>query len=327
MKGKLISIILPIYNGEKWIKRCLDSILKQTYKNFEVIIINDGSSDNSLEICNMYASNDSRIKIISKENEGVSKARNKGINSANGEYIQFVDCDDWIEQNACEEMLKCMDKEKSDLVICGLNINKDGKVIRTPCLESKNLYIKKNENDLLYTLKILNSPCNKLYKREKIVCYFDETISLGEDMIFNLNYIQNIAKTSTLNKCLYNVCLDNDNSLNRIPKQSKPLDLLDLYKRELDIYSNFYGNDYDKSFWADRIITSIASTLVDYINYYDKKESLHIIKSILKNEFFMELIANKSLSKKSKIFSKILKFKNTKLVYINILVLNKLMRR
>ena len=108
---ELISVIVPIYNAEKYLKRCIESIISQTYKNMEIILINDGSKDNSKKICNEFLKKDCRIKLINKENEGVSAARNYGINAAIGKYISFVDADDWLEKNLLLEMYNKL-KEK-----------------------------------------------------------------------------------------------------------------------------------------------------------------------------------------------------------------------
>ena len=120
IKLKLISIIVPVYNAEKTIKKCIDSILAQTYRNFELILINDGSRDSSLNILKEYENTDERIVVISQENSGVSVARNKGIDSARGDYIIFVDSDDYISENALEVLKGEIEKNsKLDMVISG----------------------------------------------------------------------------------------------------------------------------------------------------------------------------------------------------------------
>jgi len=111
-----ISVIIPVYNTSKYLKRCLDSIINQTYVNLEIICINDGSKDNSLEILNQYKKKDDRIIIIDKENQGVSAARNDGIKNSTGMYITFVDSDDWLELDAIEILYKTLINEKVDVV-------------------------------------------------------------------------------------------------------------------------------------------------------------------------------------------------------------------
>ena len=121
MNEKKISVIVPIFNGEKYLRRCIESILKQTYKNIELILINDGSEDKSLAICEEYKKNDKRIIIINKENEGVSIARNIGIEKATGELISFVDADDYLEITFLQELFDMMKKYNTEYITCGYN--------------------------------------------------------------------------------------------------------------------------------------------------------------------------------------------------------------
>jgi glycosyltransferase involved in cell wall biosynthesis len=115
----LVSIIIPVYNAEKYLNQCIESILNQTYKNIEVILVNDGSSDNSGIICDNYANTDNRIKVIHQINQGVSSARNRGIENSKGEFLSFVDSDDWILDKYLEDLLSPFLEEKNvDLVIC-----------------------------------------------------------------------------------------------------------------------------------------------------------------------------------------------------------------
>ena len=116
---KTISVIVPIYNVEKYLDRCLKSIINQTYKNLEIILIDDGSPDNCGTICDEYAKKDNRIKVVHKDNGGLVKARNTGLDIATGEYISFIDPDDWIELNMYEEMIKIADETNTDIVRCG----------------------------------------------------------------------------------------------------------------------------------------------------------------------------------------------------------------
>ncbi|MDF2617290.1 MAG: glycosyl transferase family 2 [Sedimentibacter sp.] len=122
----LISIVIPVYNVEKYLSRCLESILSQSLKEIEIIVVNGGSTDNSLEICRYYEKKDSRIIIIDKKNEGVSVARNTGIEKASGKYIGFVDPDDWIEKNMYENMYNTIEKYKCCIAFC--NYSKDSRL-------------------------------------------------------------------------------------------------------------------------------------------------------------------------------------------------------
>jgi glycosyltransferase involved in cell wall biosynthesis len=119
---KLISVIVPVYNVEKYLSKCLDSLVSQTYRNIEILLINDGSTDNSLSICEDYGDSDKRIKIFSKNNSGVSSARNVGLENAKGDYITFVDSDDYVSERYCENLYNLIVDNDSDLV-CTSRIN------------------------------------------------------------------------------------------------------------------------------------------------------------------------------------------------------------
>ena len=113
----LISVIVPVYNVERYLPRCIESILKQTYTNFELILVDDGTPDRSGIICDRYAEKDSRIRVIHKENGGVSTARNAGIDAAKGEWITFVDSDDWVSVKYLELLAECLDQNDYDLIV------------------------------------------------------------------------------------------------------------------------------------------------------------------------------------------------------------------
>lgn len=122
----MVSIIVPIYNVEQYISKCIESILAQTYRDFELILVDDGSTDMCGKICDEYAKQDSRVHVIHQENKGVSAARNAGISLAKGEYIMFVDSDDFITENMLEKMHDCIAESGSDIAICGINNFLDG---------------------------------------------------------------------------------------------------------------------------------------------------------------------------------------------------------
>ena len=117
--NSLVTIVVPVYNVEKYLRKCLNSIVNQTYENIEIICVDDGSPDNSINILNEFAQSDKRVKIIRQENQGLSGARNTGINNAIGKYIMFIDSDDWIELNMVELMVNKIENENLDLVVCG----------------------------------------------------------------------------------------------------------------------------------------------------------------------------------------------------------------
>lgn len=160
----LISVIVPVYNVEKYLRKCIDSILSQTYTNLEIILVDDGSVDNSGRICDEYKEKDSRIVVIHKENGGLSSARNAGIDMAHGEYIGFIDSDDYIDSDMYEELYKNMQDNNADLSICGiLNLYQGIESKRnTP---DKKVMLAAEAIKLMLTGLTVSS-CNKLLKRK-----------------------------------------------------------------------------------------------------------------------------------------------------------------
>ena len=189
----LISIIVPCYNMEKKIKKCICSIKKQSYKNFEAILIDDGSKDKTKEIIKKNIKNDKRFKYVYKKNGGVSSARNKGIEKAKGKYICFIDSDDYVEKNYLKELYKCLIENDSDVSACYFNRIYDKKSVINRV---------DNEIDLLK----FPAPWNKLYKTELFkknnikfpVGKWYEDLCVSSEILFKLN------KVSIVNKPLYN---------------------------------------------------------------------------------------------------------------------------
>lgn len=166
MEEAKISIIVPVYNCESYLCKCVDSLLWQTYKNIEIVLVDDGSTDNSPSLCDDYADKDARIKVFHKKNGGPSEARNLGIKEANGDYLMFVDSDDWVEENFCDEALACATKNDVKIVSFGLRLVYDDhseiKTVKTPCILRTGDAIYYSITD---ELPIFNYPCNKLFHR------------------------------------------------------------------------------------------------------------------------------------------------------------------
>ena len=164
----MISVIVPVYNVEKYLSRCIDSILNQTYKDFEIILFDDGSKDNSGKICDEYAAKNKNIKVIHSENGGLSNARNKGTEASGGEYITFVDSDDLIHKNYLEVLITLIDKNNADISCCNFNFFDDNSIIgfenisdNSKCLDNMNA-----TSEMLYGKIHGSSACAILLKRE-----------------------------------------------------------------------------------------------------------------------------------------------------------------
>ena len=176
-----ISIIIPMYNAEKYIARCLESVINQSFNDIEIIIVNDGSTDKSLEICRKYAEVDERIVILNKENNGVSVARNQGMNVATGEYIMFVDSDDWIDESMCQYLYKRISECNADICFSN-NIKEYGnKIDYIDFGGSKDVInldeikevilslIEEKDKKIAHRRETFRGPCAKLYKRSIII--------------------------------------------------------------------------------------------------------------------------------------------------------------
>lgn len=235
MKTK-ISVIVPIYNSEKYLDNCISSVLNQSYENFELILVNDGSTDKSLLICEKYRAMDYRIKVLDKENGGVSSARNLGIRKASGDYILFLDSDDWYDELFIESFILYLNKEFVDekmLLVGGFKIVEKNKTTEIRYGENKEI-----EFDNIFEIcnkPLLASPFNKLYSKKIIIennLKFDLSTSFGEDFIFNLNYIKYIDKLYVLNSCYCNYRRFNEDTLSNkyIP---------DLFEKNIKIYRLF----------------------------------------------------------------------------------------
>ena len=183
-----ISIIMPIYNVERYLERGINSILNQTFKEFELILINDGSTDNSSVICNNFKNIDSRIKVINKKNEGVSSSRNLGINIARGEFIMFVDPDDTLEEDALGYLYNLTNTYNSDVSCYRMQTYKNG-ISKTNININEEIKIYKNSKIIENFSKngiFLYSVCNKLYKKNLLKdIRFNEDIRYAEDALFN----------------------------------------------------------------------------------------------------------------------------------------------
>mgnify|MGYP002656420328 FL=1 len=215
MKRVFISIVVPVYNSEKYLHRCINSILAQSYSNFELLLINDGSTDSSGIICDNYATKDSRVRVWHTANQGVSHARNIGIINALGDWISFIDSDDYVESNYIETFLN-HNLESCDYALQDFSIYKD--------LTEKWFYIipkgryKLGDINIMDKIMLNGTPWGKLYKmsilnENKIM--FDEKINIHEDHIFVLTYLQNVKYVDVSSNKGYVYCIDSLSSLSR----------------------------------------------------------------------------------------------------------------
>lgn len=198
----LISVIVPIYNVEKYLNKCLESIINQTYNNLEIILIDDGSTDSSGKICDEWAQNDKRIVVKHVKNGGVSKARNIGLDFANGKYIGFVDPDDFLSLDMYSELINKINSDDYSIVCCNHFYGSEQNFKKYIPIE--NDIIMNNIEYQEFSLKYGGTLWNRLYKKELIdKIRFSDNIVILEDLLFNLEVSNSNIKVYYLSKCLY----------------------------------------------------------------------------------------------------------------------------
>lgn len=217
MTNPKVSIIVPAYNTEKYIDKCLESLINQTYKNIEIIVVNDGSTDNTKEIVENFAHSDDRINLFNIENGGVSNARNFAIRNSTGEFVVFVDSDDYISSKYVEILLSCAIKNNLDLVCCNFKRVSENKIQKRykikkvkPKIYDKIEYFKEvfTGNSLTFALTT-----SKLYKKE-LMNEFIGNIVHGEDIIYNYYYMQKINTAGYINLKLYTYVTRKNSAVN-----------------------------------------------------------------------------------------------------------------
>lgn len=236
MNSPLVSIIVAVFNAERYLCRCLDSLISQTYQNIEILLINDGSKDKSGEICDSYAKKDNRIVAIHKENGGVASARQFGLRISKGEYLIHVDPDDWIERTMIQELLNKIQNDNVDIVMCDFireyEFGPSIFIQKPTSLDRESLLL-----DLL-TGKVWGSCCNKLVRRNCFAKYdvdFNPNMNLWEDSYVITKLIYEGASFSYLHLPLYHYdCSSNENSIVRNP------DLCHIYSMKI------YIDDFEK---------------------------------------------------------------------------------
>lgn len=252
MKNKLISIIIPVYNGEKYLADCIESVINQTYQNLEIIIVNDGSTDATAAICTKYAEINEKIKVLNIINNGVSNARNIGVHAATGEYIGFVDSDDTIDCDMYEKLMLLYEKDAVDLAICGYRYVFDRNKMNETLVNSENSKIF-SQKDTYYQILLDNSfkgfAVNKLYKTTILKKMaendelFDCNIHICEDLLFNCNYLKYCSKTAYFSGRKYKYYM-NDSSAYHQKFNDNWLTILSASEKIMNIYKNNCKENY-----------------------------------------------------------------------------------
>ena len=308
MNIPLVSIIVPVYKAERWLHHCVDSILVQTMGDFELLLIDDGSPDRSGEICDEYAAKDSRVRVFHKENGGVSSARNMGLENAYGEWISFVDADDFVEENYITELLDSVKNDES-LVVSGLKKEKNGIVI--DCVEFSNEVIDKSKIEVLFGERKIfeyGYPFSKLYRADILQdnnIRFNQDVHYAEDLLFLLEYLLHIDNIVFCDKCNYIYKVDNSVLSQRFNSFESEYCFFSEYSRLNKEIASKYGFIKTKESLRYGALALMRSLYSLYQNeQYDRDKRITILKQIkLEYKSFIKLyyLPNLSLFKLVKI--------------------------
>ncbi len=261
----LISIIVPVYNVEKYIEKCIDSLLEQSYKNIEIILINDGSSDNSHVICDNLKEKDNRITVIHKTNEGVSKARNTGIDAMHGDFVTFVDGDDYVSTDFIEVMYNAIEKTGADISTCGhYRVDFDGTLKQVYHLSDNpdEIIVLSGEEsikNMFYGKTCSASSGSKLYKKHIFSSLRYPNYVMGEDTFIVYHAFKQSAMVAHTNKPLYFYVQQQMSVTNAKCNYIKFYDYVKLYDHIMSIDKNCKNKEYfsaianrliENNFWA-----------------------------------------------------------------------------
>lgn len=330
--NKLITIIIPMYNGEKYIDRMMNCIKNQTYTNLEIIIINDGSIDNSLEIVKDYARNDNRIKIISTENKGVSNARNLGIESARGDYITFLDIDDYIEYDMYEKMILKMEENGAEAIRCNyVNEDEQGNVIlegNLMELSNKLIFHQEIKEKLLLNIFLNKIPTyvTLLLVKSEIIkekLKFNTNVYLMEDLLFCLDLYLSINNIYLYDyKCYHYVTNKNSstkarkNIMKNFDCTLKIVHILENLFRKNNFSNILYSNMY--FIYSTMLVKYILRTFQqddeyqlsykEFIDLFNNDKVLDIIKKANFSEYNNEYIKKAAEYIQNNEFEKLYKY-------------------
>lgn len=315
---KRISVIIPIYNCEKYLDRCLESLIHQTYKNLEIILINDGSTDKTSIICDKYASKDTRIRYVNIQNSGVSNARNIGIEHSTGEYISFIDADDFLELNTYEECIDIINKENLD-ILKFLYIREYGKFkkeTKFKCVTNKKINYKKYNTEIYlnaFSCDDFISVSNAIIKKELVKdIRFDTKLQRAEDFLFMMKAIDKSANIYLLDKIFYHYIANNSSATQRYGGYIRIISLLnDIFISNNTVLKNIKNN----SIILKKYEIKVKSAINEKLGLIACNESYKIFKETIeklkKLESFKEFCKNINTDNKyiDKSYCKYLKLK------------------
>ena len=286
-KDSLISIVIPIYNAEKYLEECLNSIKNQTYKNIEVIMVNDGSKDDSETICKRFSEDDARFRYFTKVNGGVSSARNLGLDNVKGDYITFIDADDWIAEKHLELLINSIKKTNSDIGVSSYKEfnNKDTYYIRVYTKQEKNLlnFEKMNRDEfltlfpkLMSTNVCFNNAVSKLFRKDLVKnLRFDTSIKYGEDLDFYFRLYMNVDSISYVDELTYVYRIHGDSTTSNFNQEHA--------EQELAIFKQMYEKIQEIGLPSIHYFKKLKKLLGLRMDFLENKVLLNEYLDFLKN--------------------------------------------
>lgn len=307
MNNSLISIIVPVYKTAQYLPKCLDSIIRQTYKNLEIIVVDDGSPDNSYRICQEYAKIDDRIKIIQQKNSGVSKARNNALNVCSGDYIGFVDSDDFIDEDMYEHLLNLIKENNGDIAICNYTFidtygNKEDPMVSISNVPNYKVFDTKNATEEIMKIKdnlFVGHVWDKLFKKDSIKeLFFLEDIHCYEDLIFVYEAFKKSNSIIFSNESKYSYVLSETSISHRdfSPKYFTAIEAVKLLYDDMKInYPDIANIAYKKYIYENMAQASLCvnkSSNIDidyYLRIIRKNLATNLNKIILTSEISLSV--------------------------------------
>ena len=333
------SVVVPVYNAEKFLDACIHSVLSQTYQNFELILVNDGSKDNSGAICDVYAQKDERIKVLHKENAGALSARVAGVAQATGEYLIFLDSDDTLVHNALELIVEKICKTKSKCIIYCCNVVQNGKIVSI-CCDAKQygrIEDKRQIYKIIFNNNSFNSMCCKTVHKSLITDldygkYYN--IAYGEDLLQSLDILRKTDSICFLKTPLYNYNMNPYSAIHNRKYENYKVDftveesVLNLLKEE----NCFTVGDYDE--YRNYCIENFVKTLL-MIARFDtcRKNKIRLYREMKATGYYQDFLSvglcntGVSIGRKNKIFFKLFKYGQYRMMLLIVQIFDKVFKK
>lgn len=325
MNNILVTVVLPVYNVENFIDRCLDSVVNQTYKNLEILLIDDGSTDNCSFICDSWAEKDSRIRVVHKVNEGLSMARNTGIEEARGEYIFFLDSDDYVERNLVESCVESVQKTSAQIVVYGYDrVDKDGKVLASSTPELPSLVMRGSEirdvvipclaGPMIADGKIYHmasSAWSAMYSLDNIqknnFRFISEREIISEDIYSNLVFYQYIDCVAIIPKVFYHYCENNTQSLTRVYNPKRFEKNKYFYLQAINLCDELSYSEQTKKNLSNQVLSNIIVSIKQTVDSdLPTKKIKALIKEILNDSVSQKVLHDYDINLDKNKFRKLL---------------------